>query len=336
MPASTSKSGVTNLTGSTSNLVTTSNPAFTSTASVKDPRITSWIQTTGTGYGGIVNNVDCVKYSANYVYVHTNNIPSYSIGSWAANPNTPVATNNWYKISRNPTAATSKVGTSLGAMGALINGVALYNPNDAQSYNNLNIWNRNAYYNEKISFDSCNGHPAPGGQYHNHINPVCLYNSTNSAKHSPLLGFLFDGYPIYGPFGYSSANNSASPINRLLTSYTTRNITVRTSLASGPPLTASQYGPPVNATYPIGNYLQDYQYVAGLGDLDAFNGRYCVTPDFPTGTYAYFLSTDANNSPVYPYLTGPNYYGNYLNQMGQGAPTEAVTTLFCSTTSGRK
>ena len=37
-------------------------------------------------------------------------------------------------------------------MGVLINGVPLYNANDANSYNNQGIWNRNAYYNEKDSF----------------------------------------------------------------------------------------------------------------------------------------------------------------------------------------
>ena len=64
----------------------------------------------------------------------------------------PAATNKWYKFSRSPANTITNAGTPLGAMGALINGVALYNPNDAFSYNNLNIWQRNAYFNEKISF----------------------------------------------------------------------------------------------------------------------------------------------------------------------------------------
>ena len=28
----------------------------------------------------------------------------------------------------------------------------------------------------------------------------------------------------------------------------------------------------------------------GEGDLDEHNGRYCVTPDFPNGVYAYFAT----------------------------------------------
>ena len=122
---------------------------------IDDPRITSWVKSTGLGYNNIVNNVDSVQYSNNYVYVHSNSIPSYSIGPWRANPNDASAINFYFKFPRNPTPAVNKVSTPLGHMGVLINGVALYNPSDAFSYNNQRIWNRNAYYNEKISFDTC-------------------------------------------------------------------------------------------------------------------------------------------------------------------------------------
>ena len=39
-----------------------------------------------------------------------------------------------------------------------------------------------------------------------------------------------------------------------------------------------------------GTIVQDYEYVAGSGDLDDCHGRRCVTPDFPEGTCAYFLT----------------------------------------------
>lgn len=116
---------------------------------------------------------------------------------------------------------------------------------------------------------------------------------------------MFDGYPIYGSFGYSSANDSSSSIKRILTSYRARSITKRTSLANGTVLSSSQYGPDVNTTYPIGNYLEDFEYVSGLGDLDQYNGRYCKTPEYPNGVYAYFLTGDSSNVPTYPYLIGP-------------------------------
>jgi hypothetical protein len=78
---------------------------------------------------------------------------------------------------------------------------------------------------------------------------------------------------------------------------------------------------PINSTPPnqqllpiirqAGQYIQDYEWISGYGDLDQHNGRFCVTPDFPSGTYAYF--TTFNNtltSPVYPYVIGPTYYGS--------------------------
>ncbi len=47
----------------------------------------------------------------------------------------------------------------------------------------------------------------------------------------------------------------------------------------------------------------------GTGDLDQYNGRWCVTPEYPSGTYAYFVATDSSGSPAYPFVVGPYYYG---------------------------
>lgn len=143
--------------------------------------------------------------------------------------------------------------------------------------------------------DACNGHPQATGIYHNHVNPICLYNSTDSSAHSPIIGWALDGYPLYGPFGYSSANDSSSTIARILPSYSLRTYAndERTSLANGTVLSSQYYGPNVNSTYPLGYYLQDFEYVSGSGDLDEYNGRWCVTPDFPSGTYAYFIATNS-------------------------------------------
>jgi hypothetical protein len=46
-----------------------------------------------------------------------------------------------------------------------------------------------------------------------------------------------------------------------------------------------------------------------LGDLDQYNGRFVVTPEYPNGTYAYFTTIDAAGAAVYPYIIGPQYYG---------------------------
>ena len=53
------------------------------------------------------------------------------------------------------------------------------------------------------TFDSCCGHPDPQGRYHYHKYPVCIKSPFKDpkGKHSPLIGYAFDGFPIYGPNG---------------------------------------------------------------------------------------------------------------------------------------
>jgi len=74
-------------------------------------------------------------------------------------------------------------------------------------------------------------------------------------------------------------------------------------------MTARPNGPTVSSTYPLGCYAQDFEYVAGSGMLDENNGRFGKTPEYPSGTYAYFIAVDSSGSPTYPYTFGPYYYG---------------------------
>jgi hypothetical protein len=89
-----------------------------------------------------------------------------------------------------------------------------------------------------------------------------------------------------------------------------RNITTRTVWADG---TDVLDGPAVSTTYPLGYFIQDYEYVAHPGQedyLDEHNGRFCVTPEYPAGIYCYFATVDANHNSAYPYAVGPTFYGN--------------------------
>jgi hypothetical protein len=276
------------------------------------PELSSWVQnmTGKTGYGGIESNVQRVQYSDSFVYVSCTCIPGYDIGPWKGNPNTPKNQNFVFKITRHPQANSGTLtATPLGHIGIWSNGVSIFNAKDAHSYNNAGIWNQNAIVVEGSSFDECLGHPAPNGEYHHHLNPVCLYNDKDSTHHSPIIGYAFDGYPIYGAYGYSVVTEDSQIVSRMRSSYRLRNITDRTTLANGTKLSASQYGPAISTQYPLGYYLEDFEYVPGFGDLDSNNGRFCVTPEYPHGTYAYFVTIDAKGSAVYPYTFGPNYHG---------------------------
>ena len=78
------------------------------------------------------------------------------------------------------------------------------------------------------------------------------------------------------------------------------------------PVTLSQ-GSIILASYDPGVFQEDWtHYYSNDLVLDTFNGRYCVTPEYPNGTYAYFITTDAANKPTYPYTVGPRFFGSTI------------------------
>jgi len=290
------------------------------------PDVTSSIinTTNAVGYANIPSNVQTVQYSATQVYVSSTCIPGYSIGPWNANPNVPVNQNFVYKITRSPQQnLNNPIATGLGHIGVWSNGVSVFNFKDGMSYNNAGVWNRNALYYEGASFDACLGHPAPNGEYHNHVNPTCLYNDADSLNHSPIIGYAFDGFPIYGAYAYTNVNGTGS-IKRMKSSYWLSTNTTRTN------------GPAVNAQYPAGCYCEDYTYIPVLGDLDEHNGRFCITPDYPNGTYCYFVTIDAQLYPTFPFVLGPTYYGTVpagnLGPNGGHNVINEPTTFYTGTT----
>lgn len=282
-------------------------------------------------------NVQLVQYSSNFVYVSATGVPAFVTGPFATGPVTTALNNNYViKLPLNPTVATNKTLVGMGAVAAFINGTVAYTAGDGGSYNNLNQWHSNAVYFENIGFDCAHGHPGPvTSDYHHHQNPsafnienvpsssICnIYLADglyvpNAAKHGPLIGFAADGFPIYGAYGYTNPLDTASPIKRITPSYQLRNITARTTLpdgtaALGPTLTEMVQimgpgQPQIQAI--LGAYLEDFEYVSGLGDLDENNGRFCKTPEYPNGIYCYFATIDSNNKPVYPYVLGKYYHG---------------------------
>ena len=88
----------------------------------------------------------------------------------------------------------------------------------------------------------------------------------------------------------------------------------------------------MNTTYFNGYFREDYQFIAHPTDLtylDEHNGRWCKTPEYPNGTYAYFATVDANHNSFYPYVVGPTFYGVYANAKVNSVPSG--TTPYTST-----
>ena len=111
--------------------------------------------------------------------------------------------NYTYKIPLNPTAASNPRPTQLGSIGVALNGVSFYNQYAGP--------NNQPLTDEIDSFDQYNGHPQRVGEYHYHVEPTYL---TQSQENNVLLGFLLDGFPVYGPF-----ENGARVVNSLLDEY---------------------------------------------------------------------------------------------------------------------
>ena len=91
-----------------------------------------------------------------------------------------------------------------------------------------------------------------------------------------LIGWAADGFPIYARYGYSDSNDASSALTVMTGSY--QHITT---------VSANR---PSTDIYPLGTFAQDWEYVAGSGDLDECNGRVGVTPEFPQGIYHYYAT----------------------------------------------
>ena len=88
-------------------------------------------------------------------------------------------------------------------------------------------------------------------------------------------------------------------------------------------------------TYWLGYFREDYEFIAhpDADDyLDEHNGRECITPEYPDGTYAYFATVDENWNSAYPYVVGPTFYGNYENRSVNTVTEE--TLVYDSGTTG--
>ena len=210
-------------------------------------------------------------------------------------------------------------------------------------------WNKNFEYELNSKYDVARGYVFTGlnnqygGEYAHLSDPkelryvvgdnVFLNAETNrfqeletNYKHSPILGWAYDGNPIYGPYGYGDPTDQNSGIRRLRTSYKLKDEIVYDALTNTNP---ARVDGPLLSDYPAGSFVPDYEYVFQSGDLDQYNGRFCKTPEYPDGTYAYFVTIDSSDAgiPQFPYILGGAF--NSLPDswnLSQGATQENIPT----------
>ena len=300
----------------------------------------------------------------------------------------------------------SRALTNVGSCGLFVDGVPLFNTSDTFSYDtsaggdqkptNSNTgdgyWNRDAFTNEGVTFDAGNAHQAME-QFHYHASPTALrsalgdsvdydpavvykgigraspYSENFNGSHSPIIAWVNDGLPMYGPYGYGDPLDPTSPVRRMVSGYQKRDgsngsidlrATGRTTLpqwqvSQGKEpttvLNSSFYGPPVSETFTLGHYIEDYCFKGDLisdrshklfevyedpsnqgafdlakhYDLNEFNVRWCITPEFPRGTWAYFTNVEADGTPAYPYNLAYQYFGDA--NMAEGIAIDDIETL---------
>ena len=314
----------------------------------------------------ILVNCQQVEYSATSVYVMATGIPAYPTGPFLdGNPSNATNQSAIYKFTLTPQqnsgTPTSTTGNNIGVF---VNGVSLFDYRDGVSWNpgtsalcggpgnppcpggpmSSRDWNRDAIPAEMAGFDCSKAHPAMGN-YHHHQNPsafkldlnvvstICnIYDADglyamDSTQHSPLIGFAYDGFPIYGAYGYMNADGTGGVV-RIESGYELRSMTARSTHADGSTVSA---GPAINTTFPLGYFREDYGWISHPNNdeyLDEHNGRFCVTPEYPNGTYAYFCTVDSDWNSTYPYVVGPTFYGVYTQ--GKVANITETTTVYTS------
>ena len=185
-----------------------------------------------------------------------------------------------------------------GAIAVAINGVPLYGPEDGPGGDAVAA-EHGAFVEDRqpIDLGICHGHNAMGGTYHYHADSNCMHwhakegedikndydmsnpqavaPNTYDGNHSEVIGVAYDGYPIYGFWGYDGDMN----VVEMKSSY---------ELKDG------------ETGY---NGIDDYKYTEGLGDLDVCNGHFGPTPDFPQGIYHYHSTMQNGDGDMgFPYF----------------------------------
>ena len=268
------------------------------------------------------DNIKCsvsIIFNSDKLVVKTTGIPNHDLesgfGCCASEQN-----REW-SLPLNPVAITGdnyNIAPERGPVAVAVNGAAIYGPEEGPGGDAVALhYGKFIEDRQPIQLGICGGHSGPGGEYHYHYDANCIHwhpdasagesandysiDKLNSKNHSPVIGFAFDGYPIYGFFGFDTDGN----VREMTSSY---------RLNAG----ANGY-----------NGSDDYTYEEGLGDLDQCNGHFGATPDFPNGIYHYHSTIKSGSGDIgFPYFIycyhgipdASNYSGGQNMDPARGSP----------------
>jgi hypothetical protein len=235
--------------------------------------------------------------------VESNGMPDHEPGKFPnrGNPNSISEQQYHFEMPVKPHASDEPIPVRRYLFGVAINGV-VFDPGTAEAWSpgeevvsrpgpgtrmgpgmdRAHVWNYEGMGRMNLGVDANHAHVQPTGAYHYHGLPTGLVDRLRKEKGNDqmlLIGYAADGYPIYAEHGHTKADDASSPLKKLQPSY---------HLKKGKRPTGDD-GPGSNFD---GTFVQDYEFVAGSGDLDKSNGREGVTPEYPAGTY-YYVITDS-------------------------------------------
>ena len=218
--------------------------------------------------------------------VTADGLPDHAAGAFpnANNPHTISAQSYRFTMPASPSVNGSSQDADQYVFGVALNGV-IFDPGTAEYWNRdrSSGWRYEAFGTQSpdLGLDSSNAHVQPNGAYHYHGIPEALVDRLSDAGGPTLIGYAADGFPIYGLLSYADPNDASSGLVEMESSYVLRSGT----RDSGP-----------GGTYD-GTFTADWVYAAGTGTLDACNGRYGVTEEYPDGTYYYVITDEFPHIP---------------------------------------
>ena len=252
----------------------------------------------GSGSGPWFQCEVSVTSSSTSMDVNSNGIPNHdwvsALGpggdeqtlTWSI-PLNPINDTNGGHSSTNCPAANGQweCAADRGQVAVATNGVPIFGPEEGPGGDAVAL--DFFYFDEDrqpIDLGYCGAHAGPTG-VHYHWDAMCQYwepesgqtmqdydwSLIDSTQHSPIIGWSFDGYPIYGMYTW----DDSGAVKGMKSSYEVE----RTSEGG-------------DQGY---NGIDDWNYVSGSGDLDECNGRFGPTPEYPEGTY-YYVSTPLSGS----------------------------------------
>jgi hypothetical protein len=138
-----------------------------------------------------------LSHDEKFLIIHSQGYPNHPTAVFpnSSNPNKIQVQSFTFRLPLQPRLAGHITRLPMGPIGTALNGVVFFNPFEQEGMNAVEGYT-------EVWLDACCGHPQQTGVYHYHKYPSCVKSpfADDGQQHSPIIGFAFDGFPLYGPY----------------------------------------------------------------------------------------------------------------------------------------